>query len=60
MHRGAIVATTGERVQDSVVQLINRWRKKENAWTEPGLNMHQTYSQVRTMYPTLKAYSKAI
>lgn len=61
MRRGAIVATTGERVQDSVVQLINRWRMKENAkGTEPGLNMHQTYSQVRSMYTTLKAYSKAI
>ena len=61
MRRGAIVATAGERVQYSVVQLINRWKKKENAkGTEPGLNMHQTYSQVRSMYTTLKAYSKAI
>jgi len=60
MRRGAILATTG-KVEDSVVLLINRWRKKEQAkGTTASLNMHQTYSTVRVMYPTMKAYSKAI
>jgi hypothetical protein len=60
MRRGAIVATTG-RVDGPVIDLINRWRKKEKAkGTQPSLNMHQTYSTVRVMYPTMKAYSKAI
>ena len=60
MRRGAIVATTG-RVDGPVIDLINRWRKKEKAkGTQPSLNMHQTYSTVRAMYPTMKAYSKAI
>ena len=60
MRRGAVLATTG-KVEDSVVLLINRWRKKEQAkGTTASLNMHQTYSTVRAMYPTMKAYSKAI
>ena len=60
MRQGAILATTG-KVEDSVVLLINGWQKKEQAkGTTASLNMHQTYSTVRAMYPTMKAYSKAI
>jgi len=60
MRRGAIVATTGT-VPESVVELINRWRKKEQAeGSEANLNMRQTYAQVKSLYPTMKQYSRAI
>ena len=60
MRRGAIVATTGT-VPESVVELINRWRKKEQArGSEANLNMRQTYAQVKSLYPKMKLYSRAI
>ena len=46
MRRGAILAV-GDKVSEHVVNLMNRWHKKERAQgTEPGLNMHQHYTQV--------------
>lgn len=46
MRRGAILATTG-KVEDSVVLLINRWLKKEQAkGTTASLNMcHVPYNE---------------
>ena len=58
MRRGAILATTG-RVSEVVINLMNRWRKKEGAkGAAPGLSMHQTYVQMRSMFPVLKEYSQ--
>ena len=60
MRRGAILETTG-RVDESVVNLMNRWRTKEGAkGTTPGLSMRQTYTQVRDLFSQLKLYSKAL
>ena len=60
MRRGAILETTG-RVDDVIVKLMNRWRKKEGAkGAEPGLCMRQTYTQMRSMVPKLLLYSQAL
>ena len=60
LRRGAILETTN-RVSDSVIKLINRWRKKEGAkGAEPGLTMQQTYTHVKYTFPQLKLYSKAL
>ena len=60
LRRGAILETTN-RVSDTVIKLINRWRKKEGAkGAEPGLTMPQTYTHVRNTFPVLKEYSKAL
>ena len=60
LRRGAILETTG-RVDDNVVQHMNRWRTKEGArGTAPGLSMRQTYTQVRDIFPQLKLYSLAL
>ena len=46
MRRGAVMAV-GDKVSEHVVDMMNRWRKKERAQgTKPGLNMHQHYTQV--------------
>jgi hypothetical protein len=59
MRRGAILATV-DRVSDVIINLMNRWRKKERAkGAAPGLSMHQTYLQMRSMFPMLKKYSQA-
>jgi hypothetical protein len=59
MRRGAILATV-DRVSDVITNLMNRWRKKERAkGAAPGLSMHQTYLQMRSMFPMLKKYSQA-
>ena len=60
MRRGAVLETTG-RVDDAVVNLMNRWRTKEHArGAEPGLNMRQTYTSIKDAFPQLKLYSKAL
>ena len=60
MRRGAILAV-GDKVSEHVVNLINRWHKKERAQgTEPGLIMHQHYTQVRGPVQLLKAYLAAM
>ena len=59
MRRGAILATM-DRVSDIIIHLMNRWRKKEGAkGAEPGLSMHQTYTQMRSMVPKMRLYSEA-
>ena len=59
MRRGAILATM-DRVSDVIIHLMNRWRKKEGAkGAEPGLSMHQTYTQMRSMVPKMRLYSEA-
>ena len=60
MPRGAVLETTG-RVDEAVVNLMNRWRAKEGANdTTPGLSIRQTYTQVRDVFSQLKLYSKAL
>ena len=60
LRRGAIQAV-GDRVSPNVVNMMNRWRKRERArGTEPGLDMRQTYTQVRGMVDKLKLYSQAM
>ena len=60
LRRGAIQAV-GDRVSPNVVNMMNRWRKRERArGTEPGLDMRQTYTQVRGMVDELKLYSQAM
>ena len=60
LRRGSILETTN-RVSDTVIKLINRWRKKEGAkGAEPGLTMQQTYAHVNNTLPMLKFYSKAM
>jgi hypothetical protein len=59
-RRGATLETSG-RVSETVVNLVNRWRKKEAAkGTAPGLTMQQTYTQVRDTVHLLREYSKAL
>ena len=60
MRRGAVLAV-GDKVSEHVVNLMNRWRKKERAQgTEPGLTMHQHYTQVQGSVQLCKAYSAAM
>ena len=42
MRRGPILATV-DRASNVIINLMNRWRKKEGAkGAAPGLSMHQT------------------
>ena len=60
MRRGAILETVG-RVDNFIVKLMNRWRKKEGArGSEAGLCMRQAYTQMRSMVSKLLLYSKAL
>ena len=60
MRRGAILETVG-RVDNFIVKLMNRWRKKEGArGSEAGLCMRQAYTQMRSMVMQLLLYSKAL
>jgi hypothetical protein len=39
---------------------MNQWKKKEGGkGAVPVLSMHQTYVQMRSIFPVLKAYSQA-
>ena len=43
------------------ITLMNRWRTKENArGTVRGMDMRQTYTQVRDVMNILKLYSKSL
>ena len=47
LRRGSILETTN-RVSDTVIRLIDRWRKKEGAkGTEPGVTRQQTYTHAK-------------
>ena len=60
-RRGAVLETTNQDVSEKVIELVNRWRKKEAAkGSEPGLPMRQVYTQVRSAVPIMKLYSKAL
>ncbi len=58
---GAVLETTNQDVSEKVIELINRWRKKEAAkGSEAGLTMRQVYTQVRSTLPTMLNFSKAL
>ena len=47
LRRGAVLETTNHNVDIKVIELINRWRKKEAVrGSEAGLPMRQVYTQV--------------
>ena len=59
MRRRAILAAMVQ-VSDVIIHLKNRWRKREGAkGADPGLNRHQTYTQMRSMVPKMRLYSEA-
>jgi hypothetical protein len=61
LRRGAVLETTNHNVDTKVIELINRWRKKEAArGSEAGLPMRQVYTQVRSALPTMKEFSRAL
>ncbi len=50
LRRGAVLETTTHKVDVQVIELINRWRKKEAArGSEAGLPMRQVYTQVGSL-----------
>jgi hypothetical protein len=56
-----VLETTNQDVSEKVIELVNRWRKKEAAkGSEPGLLMRQVYTQVRSTLPTMLKFSKAL
>jgi hypothetical protein len=60
-RRGAVLEMTNQDVSEKVIELINRWRKKEGAkGLEVGLAMRQVYTQVKRTLPTMLRYSKAL
>ncbi len=60
-RRGAVLETTNQDVSEKVIDLINRWRKKEAAkGSEAGLAMRQVYTQVRSTLPAMLKFSKAL
>ena len=61
LRRGAVLETTTHKVDVQVIELINRWRKKEAArGSEAGLPMRQVYTQVRSALPIMKEFSRAL
>ena len=60
-RRGATLEPTNQDVSEKIIELVNRWRKREAArGTEPGLPMRQVYTQARSAVPIMKAFSKAL
>jgi hypothetical protein len=60
-RRGAMLETTNQDVSEKVIELINRWHKKEAAkGSEAGLPMCQVYRQVRSTLPVMLKFSKAV
>jgi hypothetical protein len=59
--RGMVLETTNHKVDVQVIELINRWRKKEAAQgSEAGLPMRQVYTQMWSALPTMKEFSRAL
>ncbi len=60
-RQGTVLETTNQDVAEKVMKLINRWHKKEAAkCLEAGLPMRQVYTQVRSTFPTMLKFSKAL
>jgi hypothetical protein len=53
--------TTNNNVDVKVIELINRWHKKEvERGLEAGLPMRQVYTQVRSTLPYMMEFSRAL
>ncbi len=60
-RRGAVLETINNNVDVKVIELINRWRKKEAArGLEAGLPMRQVYTQVKSTLPTMMEFLRAL
>jgi hypothetical protein len=60
-RRGAVLETTNQDVVEKVIELVNRWRKKEVAkGSKAGLLMQQVYTQVKSTLPTMLKFSKVL
>ena len=60
-RRGATSTARTRGVDDKIVDLINRWRKIENArGRRPALVMHEHYSDIAILIPELVKFSKAL
>lgn len=60
-RRGATSTARTRGVNDKLVDLINRWRKFENArGRRPTLTMQEHYSDIAIMIPELIKFSKAL
>jgi len=60
-RQGAVLETTNHGVNTKVIELVNRWRKKEAAkGSEAGLPMRQVYTQVRNTLPTMLEFSRVL
>ena len=58
MRQGAILVTM-DWVSEIIIHLMNQWTKKEGGRsTEPGMSMHQTYTQMQRMEPKMILYSE--
>ena len=57
-RRGAITTAANNKVDETTIELIGRWRKKEAAkGAEPGLSMRQVYTQVSHAVEALSRFS---
>ena len=60
-RRGATTEATHNLVDDMIIELINRWRKREAAkGTEAGLPMRQVYTQVSNLLDTMLQFSQGL
>ncbi len=60
-RRGAVLETMNQDVVEKVIELVNRWRKKEAAkGSKAGLPMWQVYTQVKSTLPTMLKFYKAL
>ena len=60
MRRGATTEAANQSIDQHVIDLMGRWRKKEAArGTEPGLPMRQVYTQMKSVYPAMISFSES-
>lgn len=59
MRRGSTTQATNNGTAEAVIDLMNRWRRKEHAkGAEPGLSMQQVYTEVRSAVEATLKYSE--
>ena len=57
-RRGAITEAANRKIDQHIIDLMGRWRKREAAkGTEPGLPMRQVYTQMKSVFPAMLAFS---
>jgi hypothetical protein len=60
-RRGAITEAANQKVDQHIIDLMGRWRQREAAkGTEPGLPMRQVYTQMKSVFPAMLAFSGAL